>query len=826
MRLGVIAALVGLTIVSMSHADDASALVRKPISIPPQPLELALQALARESEIQLIYKTAVVGQMHSPGASGEFTALEALTRILSGTGLTYTNLDDHTITIVMQAGPTSRGATEPAQNSADPPLQASSLAAQPPATLEEIVVTAQKRSERLQDVPVPVTALDAASLVAQNQLRLQDYFTSVPGLSLATRFDGSPQLTIRGITTGFNTNPTVGLTVDDVPYGSSTNLGGANYVPDFDPSDLARVEVLRGPQGTLYGANSLGGLVKYVTVDPSTAALSGHVQVGSSGVYASSTPGYNISASINVPLSDTIAVRASAFSRRDPGYIDNVETGAKDVNNYDVSGGRLVGLWRPSEAFSLKLGALIQDSILQGAPYLEQQPGSSGLEQSALPGTGQAHKKLQAYSATLAAKLGSVDVAAVTGYNINRASDTSDASWSALGLLLGPGAAGSNDTSSYKFTQEIRLSGLIGPHVEWLTGVFYTHEDTPYIQQIRLLDPATGGLISTQYNSSFPTTYAEYAAFADLTIHFTDRFDMQLGGRRSHIKETYSEVDTGPFAGPDPIVNPEVQANSNSVTYLATPRLKLSPDLMLYARIASGYRPGGPNSLCTLLGAPCTFGPDKTTNYDLGLKGDFLEHTLSVDASIYYIDWKDIQISLTDPSGVFSYIGNAGTAKSQGIELSGKIKPTASLSITGWVVWNDAELTEGFPASSTAGGGAYGADGDRLPYSARFSGNLALREEIPLTGRLTGFLGGSASYVGNRIGEFTSTPTRAEFPGYAQFDFLGGVKWDDWTVNLFVNNLADKRGVLYGGPGSQGSPPFAYFYIQPRTAGLSLTKNF
>jgi iron complex outermembrane receptor protein len=145
------------------------------------------------------------------------------------------------------------------------------------AGLEEIVVTAQKREERLQDVPIPTTAIAGQTLVDSNQLRIQDYYTSAPGLNLTNNGEGQSVISIRGLTTGAGANPTVGIVVDDAPFGSTRSMAGS-FAPDIDPGDLARVEVLRGPQGTLYGASSLGGLVKFVTVDPSPDALSGRVQ--------------------------------------------------------------------------------------------------------------------------------------------------------------------------------------------------------------------------------------------------------------------------------------------------------------------------------------------------------------------------------------------------------------------------------------------------------------------------------------------------------------------------------------------------------------------
>src|SRR3984957_2055274 len=252
--------------------------------------------------------------------------------------------------------------------------------AQKQGEIGEIIVTAEKKEERLQDVPVPVSVLSADTLLEFNEVRLQDYYTSVPGLTVIPTNTGSPALTIRGITTNAYSNPTVGITVDDVPYGSSTNMGGGPLVPDLDPSDLARIEVLRGPQGTLYGASSIGGLLKFVTVDPTTDDVSGSVQAGMSSVRNGAELGYNVSGAANVPLSDTLAVRASGFTRQDPGYVDNVETGQRGVNKTDVDGVRFAALWRPSNDFSLKVSALLQDATANGSSNVDVEPGLGDLQ--------------------------------------------------------------------------------------------------------------------------------------------------------------------------------------------------------------------------------------------------------------------------------------------------------------------------------------------------------------------------------------------------------------------------------------------------------------
>ena len=216
-------------------------------------------------------------------------------------------------------------------------------------------------------MPVLVTAINAESAAASNQPEASGLLTSVPGLTVTPAgTQGYQLLSIRGITTGGGTNPTVGVTVDDVPYAASTNLGGGLVLPDIDPNDLSQVEVLRGPQGTLYGARRMGGLIKFATIDPSTNALSGRVQVGTNTVYNGTGVGYNVRGSVNVPVSDTFAIRASGFTREDPGYIDNPILHINGINEDHASGGRLsVSLETARDIFS-KTSALIQHTHAGG----------------------------------------------------------------------------------------------------------------------------------------------------------------------------------------------------------------------------------------------------------------------------------------------------------------------------------------------------------------------------------------------------------------------------------------------------------------------------
>jgi iron complex outermembrane receptor protein len=709
-------------------------------------------------------------------------------------------------------------------------------------SLEEIVVTAEKKTERLQDVPVPVTTLSADSLVSSGYERLQDYFSQVPGLTFTSSTTDLSMVAIRGIITGAVetvNNPSVGIVVDDVPYGSSTALGGGSMAPEFDPSALQRVEVLRGPQGTLYGASSLGGLLKYVTVDPSTDNLRAQITAGTSSIHHGAELGYNAFGSVNIPLSATAAMLVSGFTRQDPGYIDNPVLGIRGVNESHTSGGRVSLLWQPSDDFTLKLGALYQAVHTDGANFVE--PALGDLEQDDIRNTGVDHRTFQVYSASMTARLGAATLTSVTGYSINKLTDVVDYD-AGLGFLDGltaqylnlpNGTTGvdlleNNETD--KITQELRLSTPLGKHVDWLVGGFYTHERSPFTQTIDAAQPTSGDIKANWAVFDWVVTYREYAGFTDFTVHFTDRFDVQLGGRSSWIEQSYREVDTGPFVlpfegFPSPLVFHEVVTHDNAFTYLLTPRFKVSQDLMVYSRIASGYRPGGPNPDAIAFGLPLSYKPDKTTNYEIGVKGDTLNHALTFDASVYYIDWKDIQLSYVDPNNGFGFNANGSRAKSEGVELSTQWKPVTGLTIGTWVAWNEAELTQGFPPSSSV----YGVAGDRLPFGPRLSGSLSVDQQFPITGILAGFVGGSLSYVGDRVGNFTApppaVPPRQDYSGYAKTDLHVGVKADSWTINLYVNNLTDRRGILFGGLGTVPNPA-AFTYIQPRTVGLLATVKF
>jgi iron complex outermembrane receptor protein len=608
--------------------------------------------------------------------------------------------------------------------------------------ISEIIVTAEKRKERLQDVPIPVTVLNPQTLIQSNQTRLQDYFSNVPGLNLTPGVQGVQNLTIRGIGFGF-ANPTTGITVDDVPYGSAAGgLPTGLAPPDLDPGDLSHIEVLRGPQGTLYGASSLGGLIRYVTAEPTMDRVSGAVQAGTSTVENGAKLGYNFRGNINVPLGDTLAIRANAFTRDDPGYIDNVRTGQEGINEEEVVGGHLSALWRPSQTFSIKLGAFYQNNKGFGQSEVDNLPGLGKLQQDRLRDSGRFERTLQGYSVVINDKIGSADLTAVSGYSIDHNNTGFDLS-SIYGPLALPiygtdGVPLITDSEERKFTQEIRLSIPIGPKIDWLIGGFYSNEKVQFGQYAPVEDAATGAFVSDLLRSCVEGSCSvnnldELAVFTDITYHFTDQFDVQVGGRESKIRQwaTAGLAQYWPPFGDGSVlpVQPTSVPTANVFTYLLTPRFKFSEDLMVYARIASGYQPGGGgvvpggsvNNGCIRFDYPCSYQPDKTKNYEIGAKGNLIGRLLSFDTSLYYIDWKDLQLNEYSNTCGCTFLANGGSAKSEGIELSLQSQPATGLTLAAWATYNHAVLTDDLPAGPSL---AIGQSGATLPFSVRWSGNL------------------------------------------------------------------------------------------------------
>src|SRR5579862_9296149 len=412
-------------------------------NVPAEDAPTAIRDFASQAHVQILAAGENVKDKRLRAVNGEYSTDQGLHILLADSGLSPQYVGNRSIALVpasnLSASEKATGAdgakegtkreqdsfrlaqTTPESGQAPSAVanmaQRSSGNSQGQPQLQEVIVTARKREELLQEVPVPVTVVDTRQLTDNNQTSLKDYYNTIPGLSISQIGSQDYQtIFIRGISTGTGFDPTVGVTLDDEPFGAFTNVGGGNQLPDIDPSDLERIEVLRGPQGSLYGTNSMGGLIRYVTKDPTTAGFSGSVTAGTSAVQNGAEPGYNFRASANAPLSDDLAFRISGYTRQDPGYIDDPVHNISGINEDRASGGMLSVKWTPTDSLSIKLRALAQHSSSDGASDVTI--GLGDLQQNFAPGVGGDERWTQSYSAVVNAKFGTVDMTSVSGYNI------------------------------------------------------------------------------------------------------------------------------------------------------------------------------------------------------------------------------------------------------------------------------------------------------------------------------------------------------------------------------------------------------------------------
>lgn len=712
-----------------------------------------------------------------------------------------------------------------------------------PADDEDIVVTADKRSERLQDVPSSVTALGADRLQAVGAQQLSDYAGYVAGLNFVSQGGtGQGRIVLRGVPP-LGETAAVAMYVDETPFGSSNAwAAGSTRVLDLAPYDIDRIEVLRGPQGTLYGANSLGGLIKYVTRLPDTVAFGAEVGGELFATRGAADAGWVLRGAVNVPLAtERLAVRASYLLRRSPGFIDNPMLGRRDVNDTDQDSARVALLWTPDANISVKLSALIQKTQGDGVAVVTLDPatgrpftGDNSLSQRrrlAAPYS----QKIQHYAATVDWDFGWADFTSASSYSKANADQTLDQSI-AFGPLIPvfcsitPGCAAANgglpgsgltpldfQVDLKRFTQEFRLASPDQGPFLWMAGLFYSDEKALQDQRIGALT-AQGtpvALLNPLLTATIPTKYQEYAGFANLTYHFNDRFDISGGLRVGWNEQDFRQIDGG--AAAVPAVTPG-RSKETVVNYMGNMRWRPSQDLTIYARIASGYRPGGPN--LALPGVPPSVKSDSTVNYEVGLKSDLLDGHANFNVSAFLIDWSDIQINLLGPGNI-TYFANGGEARSKGFEFETEIEPLDGLILGVNGAYTHAKVTAGAVPLG-------GADGDRMPYVPRFSGAATIRYQTDVADGWKLHFDGGLRRVGASYNTLQSSPTAVRARPHELVDVSTALVGDRWTVRIYAKNLMDTRAYTAPGALRQGgaivqlNSPVAL----PRTIGLSVDTRF
>jgi len=709
---------------------------------------------------------------------------------------------------------------------------------------DEIIVTAQKRTQTLIDVPQSVSVVSGATLEQQGATNFSDYLKNVPSLQLVQGTPGQGRLVLRGVNTG-GVASTVAVYVDETPFGSSTALANAaELAGDFDSFDVARIEVLRGPQGTLYGASSLGGLLKFVTNEPSTAGFEAKL-LGGAEFTDGGDASWRGAAMVNVPLGDTLAFRASGSYRKQGGYIDSVGTAGSNVrsniNDFENYGGRASLLWTPDTDLSVRLSALVQNLYVDAPSIVEADPATlkplhGGLTQSEYLPTF-SNVKYRLYNATIDYDLGPATLTSATSYGEQFQSFRADYTANLSAALGGSYVYFDQLTQSRKWTQELRLASNGSAFLEWMIGGYYTHEKARIFQNLKSAVPGTPGTLTPidlpfEYAVfNLDSRYEEIAGFANATLHLTPWFDIDVGGRYSHNSQRAEQVTDGVLLGAATIEG--LRSSDNVFTWSLAPKVKFGEQASLYARVAKGYRPGGPNviPIGSPPGTPLTFQPDTVTSYEIGFKGDTADRSASIEMALYHIDWNDIQLAAV-VNGFGVNVNGAG-AKVDGAEVAATLRPTAGLVASVSVAINDAKL------SGDTDPLAVGAvKGDRLPFTPEYAVSVNADYRWNLGAGVAASFGGSIRSLSRQTGNFDPAYRAAygHFPrvkAYEVVDLRAGLDFGRYALGAYVNNLTNAGGItstqaLLGVaelPRNVGGA-LGTGVVRPRTIGINATANF
>jgi len=871
--------LIVVAALSASAALPAFASEVHRFDIPAEEAPAAIRDFAAQAHVQILVAGEKVKGKRLHSVSGSLSTDQGLQQLLQGSGLVPQYVGDRSIAL-LRAGEAEKNAAKSvahaadtdADNSADVPsreghsnsfrlaqgnrgsaaqgtaINAAAVAASDsPARLEEIVVTANKRSETVQSVAAGISVESGEQLIARSQAQLTDYAAYMPGFYVNN--GGSPgqaSVTLRGISS-LTSGSAVATYIDETPLGSSSNWNNASaQILDLLPYDLERLEVLRGPQGTLYGAGSMGGLIKYVLKAPNAGDYEARVGADISYVNGAGQAAYDVHGRFNAPLiPDVLGASLSLFDRYTPGYIDNAYNGARDTNGGRSYGGRLAVLWQPTDQVSAKLSwleyrtasydnsyesfAAVQVPSSDGADIVKAGSSFGDLTQNhAYPQL--FHKNVSAYALTVDWNPGPVDVVSATGYSRQRADVSSDFSinYGSLPLLFGEPAGLAKGNFNYgidKLTQEVRVVSPQGQLVDWLAGVFYTHERSTD-DQYGLLFTAAGqpdpAFAPNFYEGHLPTTYSEVAGFGDVTWHVIQSFDVTGGVRVARNTQNFSDFTGGALASaPGTIVVP--QSSQSVVTWSFDSRYRFAPDDMLYARIAKGYRAGSPNT--PGVGVPQTVGSDTLINYELGIKSQFLDRKALVDVAGFWIDWSNIQMGASKNG--FGYYANAGDANSKGFELTSTYSPIEAVTFGFNAAYTRSKLTS--VASNTNF-----LTGYQLPYVPEWSFSATADYNWVLSAGWDAKVGGGVRWLDQEyLGAVEFGPAAipsVQAPAYTVLDLNASVHKGPLAIRLFGRNLTNRRAIQGVNPQSDnilgGVKQLDFAILQPRTVGLGVDYSF
>jgi outer membrane receptor protein involved in Fe transport len=736
--------------------------------------------------------------------------------------------------------------------------------------LEEIVVTAEKRETTAEDTPISLTAVSGTDIQDRGATDLATLMESVPGVSVRTSGPGMTEFEMRGVASTGGNSPTVGFYFDDTPLTASAATNEGKIVISPSLYDLNRVEVLRGPQGTLYGSGSMGGTIKIVPNAPNPAAFDASAEATLS---QTDHGGFNHAENgmVNLPLiPDIAALRLVGSYSSDAGWIDRIviapgdfplSNGSTrgnvlaapvaidyhDVNYTDTTTMRASLLVKPLEGLSITPSFLYQRLGSGGLPYIDSDPGTDAHYQP-FDIAERSFDKFLLGSLNIKYQTDAIEASSTTSFWTRHeplTQDTTESWTTGLGPSYVPsyipadGGIGASyafeDNISHQTTEEVRIGSAGNPRLKWLVGYFYQDFESDW----NITFPSANGAADFGSNALFnyysPNKILQQSVFGEATFNITDSFAVTAGLRRYHYDAPVHVVQNGALASP--VVNSTTETDQG-----VTPKLSLSYDinkeLLLYGTLAQGFRPGGgtgpvPTSgplsceseLQTEYGStgfvagPISFKSDNVWSYELGEKLRALDNRVTINSAAYYERWNGVQqTNALSPCG-YVYTANAGDAHVYGGEVEIKAVVIRDLIVSANASYSHAALVSSELIDAGFNPGTPIQQVPTWTSSASIAYRHSLTDRVAITARADN------TFTGSRTDETYSINT---LPSYDLTNFRTGLEGDRWTAVLFVNNLTDKRALLNNvTQDAVNLPTYNRIAVsQPRTVGIDLNYHF
>lgn len=716
---------------------------------------------------------------------------------------------------------------------------------------EDIIVTATRRTERLQDVPLSVTAFGQDELDELGVVGYEGIAQNTPGIVVNRPTQNFNNFTSRGINTnGYSAGlqSAVAIYVDELPISANGN----STILDPNLYDVERVEFLRGPQGTLFGSNSLAGAMRILTRSPDLDEFQASASVDL-GLTGSSSVRQRYNAMINLPImTDELGLRVTGYYRNEDGWVDNIGTGVKDSNSLEAYGGRAILLMQPSDRMKVKLLASYENSKPADSALTNPLLGKF-VRRSDRPDLFQG--KLTNYNVTVNYEFDFAELISSTTLSDYDASFYVDlAGTFAQAFPFALDAYGYDDL----FVQETRLVSRTSGPVDWVAGFFYYDKrrtvDFAYRSTQEFLDARGLTGLPDEYYQRFNsyTDQTEIAGFGEVSVHFTDNFWV-TGGLRYGRTEVQSFTRGGgynsnyltlAFLGISnfPLTVTPVtpvtglKVSDDRVSYKASVSWRPMPELTTYATVSTGFRTPVVNARAGLVSTinpsdiviPDGAKSDSVTNYEVGLKGRWLGGDLTTNFAAYYIDWQDIQVQANRVSDSIQFATNIGGAESYGLEFEIVARPVEGLSLALNGSFNRAKVTE-LSAIEAAISGA--EPGVRLA-SPRFQGSSTLRYDFSIGGDKSAFAAVNVSHAGSFPNQFPNVPgnPNAVSPTYdyteawTNVNLYAGAKLGRLDLTAYVENVFDDSSITYVHP--EAFLDGRYARLRPRTVGVRANYRF